>query len=58
MVGKNRAMSFDGIVKAGLFTIYGKQFSFSYDTFYLHLAKIDSIRIAVETKKKTLMAGR
>ena len=35
VVGKNRAMSFDGVVQAGLFTIYGKQFSFSYDTFYL-----------------------
>ena len=45
-------MSFDGVVNAGLFTIYGKQFSFSYDTFYLHLAKIDSIRLAVETDEK------
>lgn len=52
VVGKNRAMSFDGVVKAGLFTIFGKQFSFSYDTFYLHLEKIDSIRIAVETDEK------
>ena len=52
MVGKNRAISFDGVVKAGLFTIYGKQFSFNYDTFYLHLEKIDSIRIAVETDEK------
>jgi hypothetical protein len=52
VVGKNRNMSFDGVVKAGLFTIYGKQFSFSYDTFYLHLAKIDSIRLAVETDEK------
>ncbi len=52
VVGKNRAMSFDGIVKAGLFTIYGKKFSFSYDTFYLHLEKIDSIRLAVETDEK------
>ncbi len=52
VVGKNRSMSFDGVVKAGLFTIYGKQFSFNYDTFYLHLEKIDSIRFAVETDEK------
>jgi len=52
VVGKNRAISFDGVVKAGLFTIYGKQFSFNYDTFYIKLAKIDSIRIAVETDEK------
>lgn len=52
MIGKNRSMSFDGIVHAGLFTIYGKKFSFNYDTFYLKLDKIDSIKIAVETGER------
>ncbi len=52
VVGENRSISFDGMVKAGLFTIYGRQFSFNYDTFYLRLEKIDSIRIAVETDEK------
>ncbi|HUW91942.1 MAG TPA: hypothetical protein VMV74_02165 [Bacteroidales bacterium] len=52
VVGRNRSISFDGIVQAGLFTIYGKEFSFNYDTFYIRLQKIDSIRIAVETDKK------
>ncbi len=51
VVGRNRAISFDGIVRAGLFTIYGKQFSFNYDTFNIKLAKIDSIRMAVETSE-------
>ncbi len=51
-VGKNRSVSFDGIVNAGLFTIYGKDFSFSYDTFNLRLNKIDSIKIAVETEER------
>ncbi len=51
-VGRNRAISFDGIVQAGLFTIYGKQFSFNYDTFKIKLAKIDSIKIAVETEDR------
>ncbi len=52
IVGKNRSISFDGIVNAGLFTIYGKDFSFSYDTFNLRLTKIDSIKIAVETEER------
>jgi hypothetical protein len=52
VVGKNRTISFDGVVQAGLFTIFGKNFTFRYDTFYLRLQKIDSIRIAVETGEK------
>lgn len=52
VIGKNRSISFDGIVNAGLFTIFGKEFTFNYDTFYVRLQKIDSIRIAVETDKK------
>ncbi len=51
-VGKNRSISFDGVVQAGLFTIYGRQFSFDYDTFRLKLEKIDSIKIAVETEER------
>ena len=52
VVGRNRSISFDGVVQAGLFTIYGKEFSFDYDTFFIRLEKIDSIRISVETDKK------
>ncbi len=51
-IGRNRNMKFDGIVEAGLFTIYGHNFTFSYDTFKINLANIDSIRIAVETDEK------
>ena len=50
VIGKNRDISFDGVVEAGLFTVFGHNFSFSYDTFKIRLQKIDSIRIAVETK--------
>jgi hypothetical protein len=35
-----------------LFKIYGKEFTFSYDTFNIRLEKIDSIKIAVETGEK------
>lgn len=47
-IGRNRDMDFDGVVEAGLFTIFGHNFRFSYDTFKINLANIDSIRIAVE----------
>ncbi len=51
-IGKNRKISFDGVVQAGLFTIYGHNFVFDYDTFKINLQKIDSIRIAVETNQR------
>jgi hypothetical protein len=52
VIGKNRQIRFDGVVEAGLFTIFGHKFQFSYDSFKIKLQKIDSIRIAVETDKK------
>jgi hypothetical protein len=51
-IGKNRDISFDGVVEAGLFTVFGHKFSFSYDTFKIRLQRIDSIKISVETDKK------
>jgi hypothetical protein len=52
VIGKNRSIAFDGVVQAGLFTIFGHSFSFNYDTFKIRLEKIDSIRIAVETEER------
>ena len=54
VIGKNRSLQFDGVVEAGLFTVFGHNFSFSYDTFKIRLQKIDSIKIAVETDKKDI----
>jgi hypothetical protein len=51
-LGKNRGFKFNGVVQAGLFTIFGKDFQFSYDTFKIRLQKIDSIKVAVETDEK------
>jgi hypothetical protein len=51
-IGKNRDISFDGVVEAGLFTVFGHKFSFSYDSFKIRLQKIDSIKISVETENK------
>jgi hypothetical protein len=52
VVGRNRDINFDGVVQAGLFTIFGHNFIFNYDTFKIRLQNIDSIRIAVETDKR------
>jgi hypothetical protein len=52
VIGKNKSLSFDGVVEAGLFTIFGHNFTFSYDTFKIRLQKIDSIKIEVETNQK------
>ena len=54
IIGKNRSLHFDGAVEAGLFTIFGQKFSFSYDTFKIRLEKIDSIKFAMETDQKDL----
>ncbi|MBN2666824.1 MAG: hypothetical protein JXR67_09955, partial [Bacteroidales bacterium] len=50
VLGKNKKFKFDGAVLAGLFTFFGKNFQFSYDTFKIHLQSIDSIQMAVETE--------
>ena len=52
IVEKNRNLRFDGVVVAGLFTIFGHEFSFDYDKFKIELTKIDSIQIAVETDER------
>jgi len=51
---KNRRFKFNGIVKAGLFTFFGKDFQFSYDTFKIKLQRIDSIKVEVETEEKDI----
>ncbi|MBM3419571.1 MAG: hypothetical protein FJY11_00390 [Bacteroidetes bacterium] len=55
IVEKNRNFRFDGVVVAGLFTVFGHEFSFSYDKFKIDLTKIDSIKIAVETTDRDNM---
>lgn len=46
---KNRDFTFDGIVNAGNFEIFGNQHSFSYDNFKFDLPNVDSLRIYVYT---------
>jgi hypothetical protein len=52
VIEKNRNLEFDGVVEAGLFTVFGHNFSFSYDTFKIRLQKIDSLKISVESDEK------
>ncbi len=52
VIGKDRDLMFNGVVRAGLFRVYGHNFIFSYDTFKIDLQKIDSIKISVETEER------
>ncbi|MDZ7739827.1 MAG: hypothetical protein U5K32_12320 [Bacteroidales bacterium] len=46
---KNRSFEFDGVVQAGMITVFGHDFKFNYDTFKIRLSKVDSIMLSVET---------
>ncbi len=45
---KNRDFTFGGMVEAGLFQHYGKDFRFDYDSFKIVLKNIDSLAIKVQ----------
>ena len=47
----NRNFQFDGVVNAGLFTFYGKNFFFQYDSFKINLQNVDSLNIRFQTGK-------
>ena len=47
---QNRDIKFDGTITAGNFEIYGKDLTFKYDSFFINLNKIDSIRFYVTEK--------
>ncbi len=49
---KNRDFAFAGVVDAGRFTFYGKEFSFEYDKFKINLKNTDSLKIKVRSKTK------
>jgi len=46
----NRNFIFDGVIDAGLFTFYGRNFYFNYDTFKIRLTNIDSLSMKVKTE--------
>ncbi len=45
----NRNFSFDGYIKAGMLSLTGKGFQFSYDQFRINMASIDTMRMEVMT---------
>lgn len=47
VINKNRDFIFDGIIKTGPFSLYGKRINFIYDSFCLDLNKIDSLQYTV-----------
>jgi hypothetical protein len=49
---RNRDFQFDGIIDAGLFKFYGKNFFFEYDNFRVNLQNIDSLSISAKTEQK------
>lgn len=51
---KDRNFDFAGIIDAGLFTFYGKDFNFIYDKFKIKLDNIDSLNIRVQTDEKDM----
>ncbi len=46
---KNRDFNFAGIINAGRFQFFGKEFSFIYDKFKIDLTNVDSLRIKIAT---------
>ncbi|MGM0666483.1 MAG: hypothetical protein ACQETA_04115 [Bacteroidota bacterium] len=49
LLEENRSFEFDGVVQAGMITVFGSEFKFNYDTFKIKLEKVDSIMLSVET---------
>lgn len=48
---KNRDFNFSGVVFAGKFEFFGKEFGFKYDHFKIDMPIVDSLRIKVETEE-------
>ena len=48
---KNRDFTFAGIVHAGRFDFFGKEFSFDYNKFIIDLKNVDSLRLTVKSRE-------
>jgi hypothetical protein len=58
LVKKNRDFYFAGMINAGRFTFFGKEFSFNYDKFKINLVNTDSLRIKVLSDEIDELTGR
>ena len=50
---KNRDFDFSGVVQAGKLEFFGSNYNFLYDDFKLEMPNVDSVRLSVETDRKT-----
>lgn len=48
---RNRDFTFAGVVSAGRFDFFGKEFSFDYDKFKIELKNVDSLRMKVTSRE-------
>ncbi|MDP1744638.1 MAG: hypothetical protein Q8L90_03615, partial [Bacteroidota bacterium] len=48
---KNRDFTFGGVVHAGRFDFFGKEFSFDYNKFIIELKNVDSLRLTVKSRE-------
>ena len=48
-IKRNRNFDFAGVVDAGLFTFYGQNFTFKYDSFKVDLNHVDSMHIKIQS---------
>lgn len=48
---KNRDFTFAGVVHAGRFDFFGKEFSFDYNKFIVNLKNVDSLRLTVKSRE-------
>ncbi|MBL4710461.1 MAG: hypothetical protein JKY48_18680 [Flavobacteriales bacterium] len=46
---RNRYFEFGGLVKAGRFDFYGKEFAFDYENFKIDLINVDSLKLKAES---------
>lgn len=52
VVKKNRDFTFSGVVGAGNFELYGKEYYFNYDKFKIDLTLVDSTKIRIRSNEK------
>ncbi|MFY9310211.1 MAG: hypothetical protein WAQ28_14285 [Bacteroidia bacterium] len=51
LLKKNRDFVFAGVVHAGRFDFFGKEFSFDYNKFIVDLKNVDSLRLTVKSRE-------
>ncbi|MBE0652149.1 MAG: hypothetical protein IH594_00020 [Bacteroidales bacterium] len=49
---RNKSFQFDGSIQAGLFTMYGNNFFFEYDSFKVNLQDVDSLRVRLKIENR------